>query len=374
MKKVLVILIFLFLYFNIDAQIIKDIFKFSTIYVSNGITSPKSAQDQFELNTIGTSNYAVLNDVTNEHKFDYNIALGIRKIARFDYDPKDDVFYDGWETTVNSTANVGALSGLEYNFRASFTRDEGETWSDQQYWLRYVGKYFIVKGAYEDNQLVDLKFTDLSARGKVTWGKFHLSAGVSYRTHPVYGLDPIDEWLENNNWWGELAYQNGFTDQYWYHDGNFNQIKDPEEYSNWRWFDPKGNHVAETDGEFYKYHFGHLVRQYNETVLDSLGMQGEISGVIGADYYTFSDKWWLHSWISVYGIHYGLSDLSFDYNSTPPNKEGDFTIPKQLDVDAGLVLGIKISKKFGVFVEGRYMRFWHIPNYQLKTGINYLIF
>ena len=45
-----------------------------------------------------------------------------------------------------------------------------------------------------------------------------------------------------------------------------------------------------------------------------------------------------------------------------------------IDFDIGTVLGFKVSKRFGVFLEGRYQKYWDINNYEIKTGVNYTIF
>lgn len=345
------------------AQILEDMLRYSTIYVSTSISSPITANDEYQIHSQG--NIGTLHDVTKENKFDYNITFGIRKMARFDYDLKDDVFYDGSETIINSSSNVGALNGVEYQFKYSAIRDEMDTWTEHEYWIRYVGKWFIVKGAFEDQQMINLKYTNVSARVKASAGKWHMSLGASYRTHPAYGVDPIGEWLEQGHWWGKLAYDAGYTDQYY-------EIAPGVE--SWNWYDPDGQLIAKNDDEFYKYHFGQVVDNYNKHHIDSLGMQGEISTVIGLDFYTYTENTWLHAWASVYPIHYGLTDYSFDYKHTHAWHEGEKINLPTVDLDLGLIFGINLTDKFGFFMEGRYMRFWHIANYQFKTGINYIIF
>ena len=93
-----------------------------------------------------------------------------------------------------------------------------------------------------------------------------------------------------------------------------------------------------------------------------MGLQQEVSGVIGADYYLYSSHTWIHSWASVYPIHKGFSDFSYNYpgNST--------------EWDIGVVFGVKFNNHFSIFVEGRHLKYWDIKSYEMKTGINYLIF
>jgi len=363
---------FLFLSLNLFSQsnsadkVYNKLFKYATFYASTSISSPITADESFTVIPIDSIT-AALYDITEERKFDYNITFGIRRIARYDYDYKDDEFYDGSEQSISSASNVGAVNGLEYNIKYNFIRDEGEVYSDNEIWIRYSHPYFLFKAAYQNNQMIDLKYTDITLRGRLSYSKFNFSAGASYRTHPVYGYSPIDDWLKENEYWWILAREYDYNDvSYEVHTNHWE----------WKWYNPDGQLICNTDDEFYKYYFGDVVAQYNEDVLDSLGMQDEISAVIGVDFYTYSDNFWLHSWASIYPLHKGLSSYSFDYY----NKMGGHhekilinkIIPKYIDFDVGLVLGIKIKKNFGFFIEGRYMRLWHIPYYQFKTGINYM--
>jgi len=351
--------------YNTD-ELYKDLFKYATIYVSTSINSPITADESFTILPLD-SNTGALYDITEQRKFDYNITFGIRRIARYEYDYKDDEFYDGSENDISTASNVGSINGLEYNIKYNLIRDEGDSYSDNELWLRYSHPYFLFKASYQNNQMIDLKYTDISARGRYSLGKFNFTLGASYRTHPVYGYSPITDWLKENEYWWPLAYQYGYTDEsYELH----------ADHWDWKWYNPEGYLMANTDDEFYKYYFGDVVAQYNEDVLDSLGMQKELSAVAGVDFYSYSENLWLHSWFNIYPIHKGLSDYSFDYYNKMGMHHNEMMInkiiPKYIDFDIGLILGLKINKNFGFFIEGQYMRLWHIPYYQFKTGINFM--
>ena len=58
----------------------------------------------------------------------------------------------------------------------------------------------------------------------------------------------------------------------------------------------------------------------------------------------------------------GLTDYSFTYDS------GD------VDFDLGLIAGYKFNRNFGIFGEGRYLKYFGIDAYELKAGINVTIF
>ena len=57
--------------------------------------------------------------------------------------------------------------------------------------------------------------------------------------------------------------------------------------------------------------------------------------------------------------HKGLTDYSYTEDN--------------IDFDLGGVIGTKITKRIGIFIEGKWRRYWDIDNYELKTGVNYII-
>ena len=80
----------------------------------------------------------------------------------------------------------------------------------------------------------------------------------------------------------------------------------------------------------------------------------------------YKDNFWVHGWGDVLPYHIGLSDFAYV----------DMDIPGKtnLDFNVGLITGAKITKRLGVFTEGRYQRYWDIKNFEVKMGINYSIF
>jgi hypothetical protein len=352
MKNLLVIL-FLCLAFTTNAQFLK----YSTFYISGNINSPLAEQNNYMMDrTTGQ-----LTDLTIVNPYNYKINLGLRKIARFDYENKAKNFYDGSEQSISSYASIGAVSGHEYLLSCELFRDRGKELTNHEYWYRYIGKYYMIKGEYTDNQEIHLKHFGADVRGKVSFKGFNLSAGAKHRSHPVYGINPFMENfdLETDPWWN-VAYDLGYEDDYYYIDGDQNGVDDWYDYYNWNWFAPDGTQVAETDQEFMKYEFGKAVDQYNKRYLDSLGLQQEISFVVGLSYYYYNPKIWVHLWGDVMPKHKGLSEYSYTEDN--------------IDFDLGGVIGTKITKRIGLFIEGRYQRYWDIDNYEVKTGINYTIF
>ena len=182
MKKILLLLV-LCISFTSNAQI----FKHSTFYISGNIESPLVEQDNYMMDRMTGQ----LTDLTIVNPYNYEINIGLRKIARFGYENKAKRFYDGSENTISSNASIGAVTGGEYLLSCSYIRDRGRAFTNHEYWYRHVGEYFLIKGEYIDNQELKLKTFGGDVRGKISFSGFDLSAGIKHRTHPVYGMNPF---------------------------------------------------------------------------------------------------------------------------------------------------------------------------------------
>ena len=80
---------------------------------------------------------------------DYNYTFGIRKIALFPYQVKNN-FYRGNEKQLSDNALFGAVEGLEYLISASSVRNQGHEYIDQEYWLKWSNNKFVTKFKYLD--------------------------------------------------------------------------------------------------------------------------------------------------------------------------------------------------------------------------------
>ena len=104
MKKLLLIL-GLLISTNSNAQffsdLYKDFLKYGTIYGAGDISnSIEATENVFFVRTgDGGSLYdiPIVVDDTPKYPFDYRFGVGIRKLARFDYERKPKNFYDGTE-------------------------------------------------------------------------------------------------------------------------------------------------------------------------------------------------------------------------------------------------------------------------------------
>ena len=339
---------------------VDNFLKYSTFYTSVSLNSPYVPADKF---SVDIENGTFI-ETTEENELAYNVSIGVRKLARFKYQAKGKNFYDGSEKNLSDVATIGAVSGWEYLVKYSSIRQFGEEFVDTESWVRYLGDNYVIKGSYANFGRQDLEFGQLDARWRKSVGSnWNFSLGGNFRGHPAYGLFPFNDWLANSEgqWW-ELGYNYGYEDEYWFDDINENGIQDPGENGDYNWYDDSGELVAESDDEFYEYYYGDLITLYNEEEVDKLGYQWEASVVIGVDYYLYEKKYWVHGWASIMPYSKGLTDYSFVYES------GD------IDFDIGLVAGYKFNRNFGIFGEGRYLKYFGVDAYELKAGINVTIF
>ena len=343
MKKILIILLCLCT-LGAEAQI-KKYFKFATFYGAvNGGTSVSDV-DVYSISNGLTTN-------TIQTPYDYNVALGIRKIARFGYENKANTFYDGTESNYSDAATIGKLKGLEYLFEIDYTRQEGEEYLDQHHFIRYVDNSYVIKGEYLEDGFADIRFFETSERYryKVT-KKLSFNIGLAQRLSEPYGYDPLQQWLLPNGdiHYTYLAITEGYTvDVY------ANEYKDPD-----------GNIVA-TNSEVWKaLIIPEILREYTEKERNNLDMTLQHSVVLGFDFYHYKKDFWVHTWGNVLPYHY---DDGNDYSYH--KYEGK----QWLDYSGGLIFGYKYSKHLGTFVEGKYNKYWNREWYDFKLGLNYVIF
>jgi len=330
-----------------------QLLRFATFYASFSTTAPFAEHPQFQIQAIpSTTEVAdfangILVETTQVSQPNLNITIGLRKIARFDYQVKGGNFYTGEENETSDYATISNAPGLEYLFEYSLVRNRGSEVAQHEYRIRYIEKNLSAKVAYIDNGLLNLKYTLGEVRLRKRFGNVDLTLGVAHRSHPAYGFYPINYW---EGTWAELAYSQMYLSTL---DESWLQVNLDEGTTEW---------VADDDNEFYKYYFGKIVNKYNRDILNEIGLQRELSGVIGADYYLYSDQAWVHGWASVYPIHKGLDEYSYAY----PDGNTEW--------DLGLIAGVKMGRHFSVFMEGRHLKYWDIESYSMKMGINYLIF
>ena len=125
----IMLLVFLLASCTASAQTLKKTFKFATFYTA--FSGGNSVADD---NIYSVTN-GLQTDVV-ETPFDYSITAGVRKIARFGYENRANVFYDGTEKSYSDAANIGKVKGFEFLFEADWRRQQGRNFLDQDYFLR----------------------------------------------------------------------------------------------------------------------------------------------------------------------------------------------------------------------------------------------
>ncbi len=393
MKKIIILLVFLFSITSVQAQFFKDIYKdflkYGTVYAAGDISNAyeNARKDYFVERPESGNLYAIPNviDVTEYYPYDYRIGFGIKKLARFDYEVKPGNFWTGnaeLEKQTALSAPTSAVKGFEYLLHWEKERLRGEIFTNSRYFLRHTGKYHIAKIEHRENGNVGFKYSSAEARGRLPIGKkFSISAGAIYRTHETaYGYNPISIWLNETNEnghpsnpWYTLGFEYGYTDHYttYIDQATGNEIND------WIWKDENGVIVAYSDIDFRNGVFGDLMNQYNNEQWDLLEPFGVISPIIGADFYHYKNNFWLHAFGNYLpGYHkYVKGDKDFSYLNRNNWGEGGLLAdsePNQWsDYQFGINFGWKIGKNLGIFAEGEYTRMWDTKIYQSTFGLNY---
>ena len=302
-----------------------------------------------------------------EHEPNINLSIGLRKMARFQYEDKAKRFYDGTERGHSQNTNVGPVRGWEYLFEFSDVRQTGREARNQRYFLRYVGDWFIVETDFLENGLADVLFYSQAIKLRKKVGtKINLTTGLKTRIHPAYSTAPVEDYLESYPWW-MLAQEYGFEDRFIYNDANADDMYTPGEWSDFEWLNAQGQVIASTDEEFRTYHLPNIFNRYNREVRDTIPYQSQISLSIGVDFYHYSDDFWLHAFGEVLPFHQEWGEAKYSYERIA---EGEW-----IDFKSGVVVGVRIGekKRLGIFSEGSYNRYWDREWYEYKTGINIIL-
>ena len=389
--RILLITLMLLLSSNTNAQFFKDVYKdflkYGTVYAAGNVgNSYITSRPTFFIRTDPDDLYAIPDviDETVYHPFDYRYGIGIRKLARFDYEVKGSNFYNGIgedENNIGLSAPTAAIKGLEYLIHYEKERRRGEDWINSRYFVRHTGKYHIAKVEQREQGNVDFKYFSAEARARLPIGKkFSVSAGVIYRTHEkAYGYNPVEIWLNEENEfgnaanpWYSLGYEYGYSDHY----TEYTDVASGVTAWDWIWRDADGVIAAYGDRDFRDTVMPDLMNRYNNEIWDTLDPYGEIAPILGLDFYHYKNKFWLHAygnWILPYH-KYVKGDSDFNYlNRNNWGKGGliEDSEPEQWDdYQAGVMFGWKVGKVLGVFIEGEYTKFWDSEIYNTNFGIN----
>ena len=344
----------------------QGILKYSTLYTSVYGGSTMEAQKEYFVSQDGN-----VMDVTVENPFDYRYTFGIRRVARYDYEKRQNPFYDGHnQSTTSLYATVGAVKGFEYLAQYDRGRQQGNDYISQRYFLRYLAKGWMVKAEVFNQGLVNLNYSQIETRLRKHIGSLDFSIGIAGRQHQAYGYNPIENYLQRNAWW-DLAHEYGYKDVPYDIDFDLDGVVDNFD---WYWCDINDVKVADTYGDFRKYIYGGIVNDYNQARLDEVGILGSLSAIAGVDYYYYSEDFWFHGWSSIMPWHtHIIGDHMFSYEQFADELENTnhFIDGQWIDYNFGGVFGYKIGLKWGIFAEGEYMKYWDKEVFEITAGINY---
>ena len=355
MRKFTIVLALLFT-ISSNAQILKDIFKYSTIYTSYTESSPLFTPESYFVTQAGE----VIN-TTPEMTNDFSVSFGLRKIARFGYENKENRFYDGTEQNASLQSNFGNVKGLEYLLQYTRGKQRGRDFKSERYFVRYSKKWWSAKIEIQNNGIIDLNYKSADIRLKLPISnKFNVSIGGIVRTHLPYGFNPIENYLIDNYWW-DLAYEYNFTDIFYGIDYDNDNIV---EAFDWYWVNENGDRVADTDADFRRNIYQNIVNDYNKRELEAIGTLATLSAIVGADFYFYRDNWWLHSWGNVMPKHKHIKGNElYSYETYIGNDSW-------IDYNYGVMFGWYLTKKIGLFTEIEQTRFWDKNLRYIKAGVN----
>ena len=398
MKKSLFIIVFLFTVTNVQGQFFKEVYKdflkYGTVYAAGDISNSIEAAEPtyFVRNNPDGSLYSIPDviDVTPVYPFDYRIGVGIRKLARYDYERKPKNFYDGTENQLTFAAPTSAVKGLEYQIHFEKERWRGEEFQNHHLFLKHTGKYHIIKLESREEDKINLEYFSIEARARLPIGKkFSVSAGLIARGHErAYGYNPIEIWLNetetyydadgnsfdgSKNPWYTLGFEYGYSD----HFTTYTDQTTGEETQDWIWKDGDGNQVASSDLDFRESIFPSLMNRFNREAWDELDSWVEVAPIIGVDFYHYKRDFWFHGYANyILPYHrYIKGDERASYlNRNNWGKGGlieDNELEQWVDYSFGASLGTKLGKNIGIFVEGEYSKMWDSKFYQTTFGFNY---
>lgn len=392
MKKVITLIVLLLTSTLTHAQIFNDLYKdflkYGTIYAAGDVNnSVEAAEKVYVIDRYDVFDIPKINDNTEVFPFDYRLGIGIRKLARFDYERKPKNFYDGTETQLAFAAPTSAFQGLEYQLHYERERWRGRDFTNHHIFVKHTGKHHIFKLETREVGKINLNYKSAELRYRLPIGKkFSISAGAVVRGHDrAYGYNPIEIFLNETivNEQGEEILRTPwyiFAAQSGYEESSVVYINQEtgEEIPEFIWRSKRtGEVVAYSDGDFRENVFPRLMNNFNARAWDMLDPWMDLAPIVGFDFYHYKSDFWFHAFGNyILPAHtYIAGDESFSYlNRNNWGKGGlrkDSSFEQWSDYSFGASLGYNIGNNFGIFAEGEYSKMWDSKLFQTTFGINY---
>ena len=231
----------------------------------------------------------------------------------------------------------------------------GNTFMDQQHFLRYVADKWIVKTEYVQQGFADIKYFESSQRYRHKMGKkFSWNVGIVQRISEPYGYNPLEEFMLSNGslHYTALALQEGYNVEF-LDNGEVNYL------------DPDGNIVADNDIIWEENVVPQVLADYVKRKKSEIPQQWNHSLVVGYDFYHYTKTFWLHSWANIMPFH--LETGEYAYHKFVDQQTW-------VDFGVGFISGYRINKHLGIFIEGEYNKYWNRNWHDFSVGLNYIIF
>ena len=326
------------------------LFKYGTFYVGIGLNNSLN-----EANTYTIQN-GLLTETSIDNKFNYRWSYGFRRLARLNFEQKGKSYIDGSETKWGMFRS-SLLNGLEYNLTYENVRDRGLAFSNSDYWIRYLSRFYQLKFQATNLQGIDLKYQQIDLRLKKDIKAFRLSIGAVYRFHNAYNIDPFTRDFSTSESYLSVAEELGYYSEFYYLDMNNNGYLDRTEQSFYRWY-YDDNLIAENTSEFFKYHYSGIINTYNKEQIEMLGIQNTLSAVLGINWYKYNDNFHALLWCNVLPYNKPITDYGYEGGT---------------DYELGALIQKELNKNLAFYLEGVYLSYFDRKNYVIKTGLNYII-
>jgi hypothetical protein len=175
------------------------------------------------------------------------------------------------------------------------------------------------------------------------------------------------------NRWYSLGYYYGYEDEL----TQYTNLQTGESFYDWIWRNEDGEIVAYGDRDFRDRVFGGLMNRFNREQWDLLDPFAEVAPIVGFDFYHYRSKFWLHAYGNYILPYHHYIKGDKDYSYLHRNNFGKGGLIKDAqeeqweDYQAGIILGWKISKTLGLFIEGEYIKFWDSEILNSSVGLNF---
>jgi hypothetical protein len=218
-----------------------------------------------------------------------------------------------------------------------------------------VANRWIAKIEYVQDGFADIRYFESSERFRQKIGeKFSFNVGAVQRVSEPYGYNPLESWMLSNGnlHYTQLALQEGYSIEF---DG----------LGGVTYFNPDGDLVAENTEVWEAVVIPEVLADYTLQERSALPAQWNYSFIVGFDFYHYTKDFWLHSWGNIMPVHL-KTNSEYSYHN--------FNNGQWIDYSGGLIFGHKFNKSLGVFLEGKYNKYWNRSWHNFSVGINYIIF